>query len=61
MSADESSLVGDGFGGEFHEQWAQHLRQLWQEAKDTDGPGVRAEEVLDRLERKYRPLVDGIE
>ena len=61
MSADQLSLIGDGFGGEFHEQWAHHPRQLWQEAKDAGGPGVPAEEVLDRLERKYLPLVETIE
>ena len=61
MSADESSLIGDGSGGELQEQWTHHLRQLWQEAKDTDAPGVPAEEVLSRLERKYLPLVHGME
>ena len=61
MSANESSLVRDGSGGEFQEQWAHHLRQLWQEAKDARVPGVPAEEVLDRVERKYLPLVEGIE
>ncbi len=61
MSADESSLIGDGSGSELQEQWTHRLRQLWREAKDTNGPGVPAEEVLDRLERKYLHLVDGIE
>jgi len=31
-------------------------RQLWQEAMQDKTPGVSADEVLDRLERKYRTI-----
>ena len=34
------------------------LRQLWQQARADDTPGVPADEVLDRLERKYQALVN---
>ena len=34
------------------------LRQLWQEARAETTPGVPAEEVLDRLERKYQAMTD---
>jgi antitoxin ParD1/3/4 len=34
------------------------LRQLWQQARADQSPGVPAEEVLDRLERKYQALAD---
>src|SRR3970040_2776526 len=32
------------------------LRQLWQEAMQDKTPGVSADEVLDRLERKYKTI-----
>jgi antitoxin ParD1/3/4 len=34
------------------------LRQLWQQARADKTPGVPANEVLDRLERKYQTLAD---
>jgi antitoxin ParD1/3/4 len=34
------------------------LRQLWQQARTNTTPGVPADEVLDRLERKYQALAD---
>jgi antitoxin ParD1/3/4 len=34
------------------------LRQAWQVAVKDDGPGVPAEEVLDRLERKYEAMAE---
>ena len=34
------------------------LRQLWQEAMNDKIPGVSADEVLDRLERKYKLIAD---
>ncbi len=37
------------------------LRQLWQEAMHDKTPGVSADEVLDRLERKYKAIVDASE
>ena len=34
------------------------LRQLWQQARADNTSGVPADEVLDRLERKYQALAD---
>ena len=34
------------------------LRRLWQQASSDSTPGVPADEVLDRLERKYQALAD---
>jgi antitoxin ParD1/3/4 len=34
------------------------LRQLWQQARADNTPGVPPDEVLDRLERKYQALAD---
>lgn len=34
------------------------LRQLWQEAMNDKTPGVSADEVLDRLERKFKVIAD---
>lgn len=36
------------------------LRQLWQEAMNDKTPGVSADEVLDRLKRKYKPISDAL-
>lgn len=40
------------------QQGVAELRQLWQEALSDRKPGVAADEVLDRLERKYEGLVE---
>ncbi len=40
------------------QQGLAELRQLWLEARNNDAPGVPAEDVLDRLERKYQAIVD---
>lgn len=40
------------------QQGIEHLRRAWHEALETTAPGVSAEEVLDRLEKKYRDLAD---
>ena len=34
------------------------LRQLWQEAMHDKTPGVSADQVLDRLEHKYKAIAD---
>jgi antitoxin ParD1/3/4 len=34
------------------------LRQLWQQARADNTPGVPAHDVLDRLEQKYQALAD---
>lgn len=36
----------------------EELRELWLEARKDDAPGVPAEDVLDRLERKYQAIAD---
>ena len=39
-------------------QGVDQLRQLWQEARQDARPGVPADDVLDRLERKYQAIAD---
>jgi antitoxin ParD1/3/4 len=40
------------------QQGVAELRQLWQEALHDKTPGVAADAVLDRLERKYQAITD---
>lgn len=40
------------------QQGIQELRRLWLEARDNPNPGVPAEDVLARLERKYQAIAD---
>lgn len=40
------------------QQGIAELRQLWQEAIQDKTPGAPADDVLDRLERKYQALAD---
>ena len=40
------------------QQGVAELRQLWQEALQDGIPGVAADAVLDRLERKYQDIAD---
>ena len=40
------------------QQGVAELRQLWQDALSDKSQGVPAEEVLDRLERKYQAIAD---
>ncbi|MPQ68336.1 MULTISPECIES: type II toxin-antitoxin system ParD family antitoxin [Pseudomonas] len=40
------------------QQGVDELRQLWQEARADETPGVSADSVLDRLERKYQAIAD---
>ena len=40
------------------QQGIQELRKVWREALQSPSLGVAADEVLDRLERKYRALAD---
>ncbi len=39
-------------------QGVEQLRQLWQAARQDPRPGVPADDVLDRLERKYQAMTD---
>ena len=34
------------------------LRQAWKTAREKNGPYVSADEVMDRLERKYQAIAD---
>ncbi|MSQ70320.1 MAG: ribbon-helix-helix protein, CopG family [Betaproteobacteria bacterium] len=40
------------------QQGVAELRLLWQEALGSSSPGIPAEEVLARLERKYQAIAD---
>ena len=40
------------------QQGVEELRQLWREALADETPGIPAEEVLGRLERKYQAIAD---
>ena len=40
------------------QQGVAELRQLWQEARRDRSPGLSADDVLDRLERKYQAITD---
>ena len=39
-------------------QGVAELRQVWQEAMRDKTPGLPADEVLNRLERKYQAIAD---
>ncbi len=61
--ASSSEVVRDALRDWTHKRQLQQngiaeLRQLWQEARDKNGPYVPAEEVMQRLERKYQALAD---
>lgn len=62
--ASSSEVVRDALRDWTHkrslrQQGVAELRQLWQEAMQDKSPGVAAEDVLDRLERKYQAIADG--
>lgn len=40
------------------QQGVAELHQLWEEALRDKTPGVAADAVLDRLERKYQAIID---
>ncbi len=40
------------------QQGVEDLRQVWKQALKDKTPGVSADDVLDRLERKYQSLTD---
>jgi antitoxin ParD1/3/4 len=40
------------------QQGLAELRELWREALHDKTPGITADEVLDRLERKYQAIAD---
>lgn len=40
------------------QQGVAELRKLWQEALQDKTPGIGADDVLERLERKYQAIAD---
>jgi antitoxin ParD1/3/4 len=42
----------------FRQQGVAESQKLWKEALEDNSPGLPAEEVLERLERKYRTLAE---
>lgn len=61
--ASSSEVVRDALRDWTHkrslrQQGISELRQLWQEALRDQTPGIPADEVLDRLERKYQAIAD---
>ena len=61
--ASSSEVVRDALRDWTHkrhlqQQGVEELRQLWLEARSSQTPGVPADEVLDRLERKYQAIAD---
>jgi antitoxin ParD1/3/4 len=61
--ASSSEVVRDALRDWSHkrslrQQGIAELRQVWQEALHNKTPGIPADEVLDRLERKYQALAD---
>jgi antitoxin ParD1/3/4 len=40
------------------QQGIEELRQVWQQAIKDQTPGVPADDVLNRLERKYQAMAD---
>lgn len=61
--ASSSEVVRDALRDWTHkrklrQQGVADLRQLWQEALSDKAPGIPAEEVLARLERKYQAIAD---
>lgn len=62
--ASSSEVVRDALRDWTHkrslrQQGVAALREVWQEALRDPQPGVDADAVLDRLERKYQALADG--
>jgi antitoxin ParD1/3/4 len=61
--ASSSEVVRDALRDWTHKRRLQQnglaeLRQLWQQARVDNTPGAPADEVLDRLARKYQALAD---
>lgn len=61
--ASTSEVIGEALRDWAHQrrlrqQGIAEIRQLWQEALKDESPGIPAQEVLDRLERKYRAIAE---
>lgn len=62
--ASNSEVVRDALRDWTQKRSQQHseieaLRRVWQEARKDARPGIDADKVLDRLERKYQSMVRG--
>ena len=42
------------------QQGVTELRRVWQEALNDKTSGISPDDVLDRLERKYQAIADGV-
>ena len=60
MNAEEQEFK-EVFAGGLPPHWVKQLRRLWQESSCDDGQDASAEDVFDRLEKKYQPLLEVIE
>jgi antitoxin ParD1/3/4 len=61
--ASSSEVIRDAlrdwtFKRTLRQQGIAQLRQLWQEALQDKVPGIAADDVLERLERKYQAIAD---
>lgn len=61
--ASSSEVVRDALRDWTHkrtvrQQGINELRRLWQEALNDETPGISADDVLERLERKYKAISD---
>lgn len=61
--ASSSEVIRDALRDWSHKRQLQQngiteLRQLWQTAREKTGPYVPAEEVMNKLERKYQAIAD---
>jgi antitoxin ParD1/3/4 len=61
--ASSSEVVRDALRDWTHKRQLQQngiaeLRQLWQQAREKNGPYVPADEVMTRLEQKYQAIAD---
>jgi antitoxin ParD1/3/4 len=43
---------------ELRQHGLDELRTSWRQAQEDQSPGAPVDEILDRLERKYKPLAD---
>ena len=58
---DESAQTLSRITPEQNQLWTAHLRRLWEEGKSTSAESHPAEEVLDRLERKYISILGTVD
>jgi antitoxin ParD1/3/4 len=61
--ASSSEVVRDALRDWTHKRQLQQngiaeLRQLWQQAREKNGPYVPADEVMTRLEQKYQAITE---